>query len=468
MSGIRFLNSHGSTDLATEQPYFMPANAGLSRLLKITIAVLSIVIVSVVTYLPAVNNSFISDDFTLLSMLKVLDQDPMYITQATSELFRSVTYVYFWICFKLFGGTPELYYWSSIALHSVISILVYLLVRIVTSQPLAGLAAAVFFAAYERHQEAVMWISAANEIILTLNCVLFLILWECGLSGTRFRRTSVALALFVFGLALFSKEAAVALVPLTVVGMILRGYSAREVFRKTWVLVVMVGMFAAFWLSQADRNFFVTQGHYALGFHFFPVYANSSLRLLSQIIPFLIGFLVIRTQSIRTNPSLLFFASLVLLAIVPYSFLTYLNHIPSRNTYFPSVGLAGINGILFAAMYGASRSQRTRTFSVFLLSAVVAANVAYVWLKKDHQYVERAAPTRELIAILNNSEPQSGDRLPISVCQFPLHPWIGSEAIAGFTSFNSKEVLFADTCDPFPTGIALRWDQDRETYTRLH
>ncbi len=228
-----------------------------------------------------------------------------------------------------------------------------------------------------------------------------------------------------------------------------------------------------FWLSQAHRNFFVTQGHYALGLQFFPVYARGSFRLLSQTLPFLLAFLVIRIHSIDPyvrsgrvlrDPSVLFFGALALLAIVPYSFLTYLNHIPSRNSYFPSVGLAGMNGILFAAVYGAFPSIRARRLSVLFLSVIVAANIAYVWLKKDPQYVERAAPTRALIEILNTPDLRRSNQPPFNVCGFPLHPWIGSEAVAGFTQFNSKEVLFSGSCDPAQSGTTLLWDQESGTY----
>lgn len=499
MSGTvkSFLDSRIATDLDVtpsselddreiQQRRLLRAGSTLSSpsVLKGALVLLSIVAVSVLTYLPAIDNSFISDDFTLFSLLKVLDQYPLYIFEAASELFRVVTYVYFWTCFKVLGLVPELYYWSSIALHAIVSLLVYLLVRVVTKQPVAALGAAVFFAAYERHQEAVMWISAANEIILTLNCVLFLILWESAISRARFRRTNFTLALIVFGLALFSKEAAVALVPLVMIGMMLRGYYFIDVFRRCWPLLVMVGMYVTFWLSQANRNFFVTDGHYALGLQFIPVYVHTLTRLLSQVLPFFVAFLVVRSRRVQdrlktdaftrtlhakllSDPSLLFFAALLVLSIVPYSFLTYLDHIPSRNTYFPSVGLAGINGILLAAVYGGLPSVRFKRLSVLFLSVIVAANIAYIWLKKDPQYVERAEPTRKLIEILNSPDIAWNNHPPIYVCGFLLHPWIGSEAVAGFTRFNSKEVVFSETCDGVGDSTVLRWDQGNRTYMKF-
>src|SRR3990172_72584 len=369
--------------------------------------VCSIAAISVIAYLPAVNNFFISDDFTLLFFLNVLDQEPGYIFNWPSEFFRLISYVYFWLCFKAFGLNSEPYYWAGIALHAVASLLVYVLVKKLTKHSLAAWAAAVFFAAYERHHEAVMWISAANSTIVTLSCLVFLIMWERALARGTLARITIALALFA--VALFSKESAAALAPVTMVGLVLRGYSARDVFRKSLPLMAMLSAFGLFWISQAGRNFFVYDGHYALSLHFFPVYARSLARLFSQTLPFLAALFVIRKRWPQASASeppwnsfWIFFAALVAFAVVPPSFLTYLDHIPSRNTYFPAVGLAGLVGMLFATLYGHRPSARFRAGCMLFLFAIVTANISYIWLKKDPQFLERAAPTRQLIHILND------------------------------------------------------------------
>jgi hypothetical protein len=338
----------------------------------------------------------------------------------------------------------------------------------------SGFGRALFFAAYERHQEAIMWISAGNELVLTLNCLLFLLVWERILSQSRPEALQLTAAAGLFGLSLFSKEAAMALAPLVVARAILLGHSPREALKKCWVILLMSGIFGIFWLSQANRNFFVTQGHYSLSMQFAPVYFRTLFRLISQMLPFLAMFLIIRNRSAKWNTSFsalvkdrsfLFFGVLVLLTVVPYSFLTYLDHIPSRNTYFPSVGLAGINGVLFAATYAAHRSIGARRLFVLLLCVVVAGNSTYIWLKKDAQYVERSAPTRALIDTLNTPDLRVNDRLPFNVCGFPLHPWIGETAVTGFTSFTKEEVLFSTNCDAPALGTLLVWDQEKSSYT---
>lgn len=446
----------------------------MSEFTKAGLIVSSIVSISVIAYLPAVHNSFISDDFGLFPMIEALERDPLYILQATSELFRLMSYVYFWGCFMFFGLSPEPYYWAGIALHAIVSLLVYSLVLTITGRSLAAWAGAAFFAAYERHQEAVMWISAANELILALNCLLFLLIWE-RTSSTGMTRTKLLAALVVFLLALFSKEAAVVLAPMVIVSLVLRGYSPRGALLKSLPIWVVLAVFVTFWLLHAHQNFFVTEGYYAFTLNFIPVYTRSLVRLLSQAIPFAIAMFVIRhrhAQTVKTNEtahatsvshlpwnsSVVFFVALLVLAIAPYSFLTYLDHIPSRHSYLPSVGLAGLVGILFAALYDRMASVRSKCICILSLSLIVTANVAYIWLKKEPQYRERAAPTRELIAILNGQEIRDTSRFPIYVSGFPLHPSVFSETVARFTPFNTNDVVFLDNWNNPADAAILRWD----------
>jgi hypothetical protein len=436
-------------------------------------ALSSIVVISVVSYLPAVDNFFISDDFGLFTVIEAAEKSPRWFFESTTEFFRLMSYFYFGACYWLFGLNSEPFYWAGIALHGVVSVLVYFLVWQWTRSSPSAWAAGVFFAAYERHQEAIMWISAANETILALNCVVFLLLWRRATdskSAPYFISAHV-----VFAAALFSKEAAVVLVPLAVLQLLLAGYSIRDVLRKSMILILMLGLFGALWLVVAQRNFFVTEGHYVLGWQFISVYMRSLLRLLVQAMPLMAAWMIIRFYQARRGFSpehvgtassivswrsaAICFAALLVLAILPYSFLTYLNHIPSRNTYLPSIGLAGLIGVVFASLYGRLRTDRTRLLCIASLFAVVTANVTYIWLKKEPQYRERAAPTRELIETLNSHE----FRVPIHVCQFPLDPWTFSEAVTRFTPFHAGEVILAATCQGEGASV-LRWEQRTAKY----
>jgi chromate transport protein ChrA len=442
---------------------------------RISAGVVGVAVLSIVAYLPAVNNSFISDDFTMLPFVRVISEHPGGILEMPSEIFRVVSYVYFWLCLKLFGPTPEPFYIVGIALHTLISILAGRLVFVLTRDARAALVAALFFAVYERHQEAVMWISAVNDALLTLCCLTFLLLWERALESPE-RKWNYRLALGALLIALFSKEPAVTLIPLAVLLMVLRNRPRREIFQWALPPVLMLCGYVTLWLWEANRNFFVADGHYDLGFHFFPVYARSLWRVVSPSLLLLIPLLWISWRQADTHAvskllrhkAVVFSVAVLALTIVPYSFLTYLDHIPSRNTYLPSVGLAALMGILFAALYAraAAAGLRARIACSAFLAVILVGNVSYLWLKKEPQFRERAAPTRELLAILNEARFEDTETAPVYVCGFPLHESIGRRAVEGFTRFGSGRVAFLERCDATQAVNILEWAPGTETYSQ--
>jgi hypothetical protein len=439
-------------------------------------ACLSIAAVAVVAYLPAVDNFFVSDDFVLLTFLKTINEQPLFLLEWPSEVFRVASYIYFWGLFQIFALNPEPYYWAGILLHVVVALLVCAVVLTATGRWLAAWAAGLFFAGYERHQEAVMWISAANDTILTLNFLVTLLLWSRYLKQTRARTLTLCATLSMFALTLFSKEGAVAFAPLAVVGFLLAGTSLRVALRRSMPLLLMTVVYGCIWVSQASDNFFVAKGLYSFGPQFFPVYARSLVRLTLPALIFgvpLLAFIwrenpgnrLLRVRGwfseLLRNRTVLYFAAFLVLCIVPYSFLTYQNHIPSRNTYLPSVGLAGIIGILFMALYAKMHSNRARFVSAAFLIAIVGLNVTYIWTKKEPQFQARSAPTLELIRAVNGSEVEQ--HLPITVCNFPLDPWIGREAILAFSRLELTDFTFRDACED-SVANALRWEEGRLSY----
>lgn len=320
-----------------------------------------------------------------------------------------------------------------------------------------------------------MWISAANETILALNCLLFLILWRRG--AARGSTICFVLAHVMFAVALFSKEAAVVMAPLAAIQLLLDGYSFRAVLRKSIALIAMLCAFLLLWHAVAQRNPFVTLGYYEFGSQFVFVYFRSLARILSQLVPFVAAWIITRYRygrreasnswksGLKSHPGSwtkagTFFGAFMLLAIVPYSFLTYLNHIPSRHTYLASIGLAGLIGIISAALYTRMTTVRTKRLWTLSFCALLIGNIGYIWLKKVPQYRERAAPTRELIEFLNaRSIPQ----FPMHVCGFPLDPWVFSETVKRFTRFDSSQVILISTCGD-DMGSAMRWDENTSHY----
>jgi hypothetical protein len=118
-------------------------------------ALASIVAVSIISYWPAVDRFFISDDFDLFAVIEDAERSPRWFFETTTEFFRLMSYLYFGVCYWLFGLNPEPYYWAGIALHAIVSVLVFYLVRELTGSSLSAWTAGLFFAVYERHQEPI-------------------------------------------------------------------------------------------------------------------------------------------------------------------------------------------------------------------------------------------------------------------------------------------------------------------------
>ena len=82
----------------------------------------------------------------------------------------------------------------------------------------------------------------------------------------------------------------------------------------------------------------------------------------------------------------------MILGLLPYSFLTYLNFVPSRRTYLASVGLALLVG---TAAWGLQESRKYAVLAV-LCGLALAHNLEILWVKKMAQYRERAEPSEIL------------------------------------------------------------------------
>jgi hypothetical protein len=85
-------------------------------------------------------------------------------------------------------------------------------------------------------------------------------------------------------------------------------------------------------------------------------------------------------------------------ALVPYSFLTYMHRVPSRQTYLASVGLAWVVAAGFRAFEARLRLHRSGVLAAVAL-LIVATNIGYLWTKKREQFQERAAPTEAFVAL---------------------------------------------------------------------
>ena len=104
------------------------------------------------------------------------------------------------------------------------------------------------------------------------------------------------------------------------------------------------------------------------------------------------------------------------IALTPYIFLTYSTEIPSRQVYLASAGLALVVGLALA-------QYKRRRMAGAVLALMLLHNTVYLWSRKRAQFVERAAPTEQLVNFARRTPGA------IWVQCFPLPGIVAEEAV---------------------------------------
>ncbi len=259
--------------------------------------------------------------------------------------------------------------------------------------------AAGFFAVYEGHQEAVMWLSGSTEPLMLFFGLLSFLLWirviQGGADIQPARYACYILSLFCFILALLSKESAVIWAGILAFPVALE----RRSWRDLALLIPFAALSALVALSILQtraQSFRFQDGSFSLAAPFWLTWPHNLLRLFWPWgLAAVIAIAVWRPAGYRRILALaLCWAGMGLL---PYSFLTYSRNIPSRQLHLASVGLAIVAGFAFCELVNRYWPRR-RAAVLALCGLLLIHNVGYLWVKKRSQFLERAAPTEALIA----------------------------------------------------------------------
>jgi hypothetical protein len=365
---------------------------GVPPTVRSRILVLSLIgVLAVLAYAPLFTQPFVQDDYPDIEMARVYGAPSGLGVMLAHPIFRyrATWWVLAYWTDLIFGFSPVAAYSVAIALHIACAWLVYALGAWKAIGWRVSAAAAAFFAVYEGHQEAVMWYNSAHEELLFLFGVAAFLAWVKFLDGGSWRW--YALALVAFPLALLSKETAVVFAALLLIPMAPQGR------RRFWLWLPFAAMAAAeVWvlLGVRDYSFRFHDGSFSIHAPFWITWPESYFRLLWVWgLLALAALLVWRAAEHRR--AAIIAAVWTGLALVPYSFITYMHRLPSRHTYLASAGLALLVGAGFVAL----RDRVGLRWAMAAASLVIAVNVGILWTKKRQQFLERAAPTERLIEL---------------------------------------------------------------------
>ena len=353
-----------------------------------------LVIMNLVVFSRLFDNFFIKDDFAFLKIATTFSWNPRDIifSYPHFNFIRPLLTMSFAVLYELVGTEPAGYYMANVILHTLNSVLVFLLTRFLTKNSTIGFLAALIFALNSAHVETVLWLSCMSELECT-----FFYMFSALLFFLFLRQRSMfyyATSLFSFFLTLLSKETGISLVII----LILYYYIYKKelnVDTKKIALYLLPFIFLSLgylFVQYSIRysSYILTppvQTDWNLGIHSIPnfVYTIFVLPLGSVTKEFLLnagigrGHLKVIFQVLvlvlapllfygivclfkSKNLALKFSFIWILVTFLPTSF--FLDYPESRWLYNPSVGFS----ILFAILFYNLFSLKLRKTSIFILS----------------------------------------------------------------------------------------------------
>ncbi len=211
------------------------------------------------------------------------------------------------------------------------------------------------------------------------------------------RRRWYAAAGLLFVAALFSKESAAALPAMLFLVWWIDGRPKKAPLIPIALMAAVTLLYALASFSAADHHLHLNDGTFSWSAPFPLTLAHSLWRMLFPWGLAALGLLVVRDWKFAAW--LLVFAAF---ALGPYSFLTYMNRVPSRHTYWAAVAVSLLIGRGFVLL-AERRSGRWAAVALGLIFAV--HNAGYLWIRKVPQYRERAAPTEEFLSWAARRQP---------------------------------------------------------------
>jgi hypothetical protein len=225
------------------------------------------------------------------------------------------------------------------------------------------------------------------------------------------------LSLLSFILAMSSKES-VWIFPAL---MCLVGFMDRLPIRRVLVSVVPFALLASAYalsvLNTRSSNGRFKDGSFSLQAPWLANNLDSLWRLL-----FIWGILALAVIVAKRGVGDLRIAGFsclwMALSLLPYSFLTYMPRVPSRQTYLASLGLAWLVATAFERIL-----PEFPRLSAIAAAAAILINVEILWVKKLSQFQERAEPTQLLRSAARHA---SG---PIHIAHIPVDLMVARAAL---------------------------------------
>ncbi|HEY7180938.1 MAG TPA: glycosyltransferase family 39 protein [Blastocatellia bacterium] len=371
-----------------------------------------IVLLSVAVYIPFLAIPLLPDDYLQAALARqygpvsawgALAKDPLYRSRATSLVLTHWTETVFGFSRLAFGI-------SSILLHAVNALLVYALGAARRIGWRLSALMAIFFALQERYHEAVIWYAALPELLAFCFGLLTLLFWVRWLQYPKRAILAWVGALACFCLALLSKESAVCVILLMILFVVSESGRRLRPLLALLPFVLLAAIDVALVFSGQDQNHHFRDGTFSLQAGALKALIGSAVRALW--IWGIVGLIVLMFFPPRKRYGVMALAlGWALIALIPYSFLTYMPRVPSRHHYLAAVGCS-----LILALAATTLQERIGKRWVIALCALLIGvhHVSYLWAVKYSQFRGRAEPIEALLRHMRSQQ-----KRPVVIRCFP-------------------------------------------------
>jgi hypothetical protein len=373
-------------------------------------------------YRRAIGAYFFEDDFQWLVTRFGFHPFDLLHVDNYNHFYRPVVELFFYTGVSAFGRSAFAFHLVNVAVHAVNALLVYGVTSALTRRVFPSLVAALMFVSLPAYVDAVAWVGAIAEPMVTLfGCASLVLFVEFVRTG---RRWPYLGAIAAFAGALLTHESGVTFFPLILAaGWLARTEQVRRhpettldeprtgwgELRSAIPFIILLVCYGAIDVMVNRHNYVVEEGHYRVGVH-------AIRNVFDYVVALYVGkhnlasYLTVGTVAIlllwRGSWPVRFATAWIFVTLLPFAFFTWAN--TSRYVYTPAVGFAMLVGIGIAALDGALRARVPAAVRVSTVSTVVLVLVVrfcvFTNLAVD-SFVRRAEPYRTFLTAFRASHP---------------------------------------------------------------
>ena len=408
------------TEATTASAMIKPSGSVAQRILRWGPCALAFLI-----YMPALKFGFIFDDHK-----QIVDNPQVQSWSYLPQIFMTYLWnqkkgpgYYYRPLFSLWllvvhavgGLSPWIWHLSSAVLHAIATLLVFeLCLKMLDSPAAAGFSAALF-AVYPIHNESVCWISASDEILYTVFVLASLLLFIRSLRKSVDVGFPISLSAVAWAAALFSKETAIAVLPLFFFLAYKSANNSLDQRTRLWralrlgapfLIVALVYLAARFMvLERTGLETGQLSWHQALytspslfafyirkllwpaalsGFYVNPVLSAPTVGMWFTVLLILAGTLAFTWIGLRREPVVGLSGGLIILPLLPVlvgaRILVQGDLAHDRYLYLPSAGACLLIGLLMKSLWRGAPQTR-----LAFAAASSCLFLSFVWFNLTQQ-----------------------------------------------------------------------------------